>query len=170
MTFSHAAKILYPLSLRVARRRTYAPRTCEESAFLRTYYANHNSEIRNTPAPFRGEITIARYVSAGSTTDRDHARFARHHTGRRTSTCQSIIPSSRTIRFANRPCECLCGGGFVRPRSPACKTTPPSAITLKRFAPLVSTAMEMRPIRSILLDAEGLILTFVSQFESVGGR
>jgi hypothetical protein len=51
----------------------------EESAFLRTYYANHNSEIRTTPAPFRGGITTARHVSAGSATDQDHARLTRHY-------------------------------------------------------------------------------------------
>ena len=32
-----------------------------------------------TPAPFRGGMTIARHVSAGPATDRDHARFARHY-------------------------------------------------------------------------------------------
>src|SRR5438445_3983454 len=35
-----------------------------------------NSEIQIPPAPFRGGITIAPHVSAGSATDRDPARLA----------------------------------------------------------------------------------------------
>jgi len=50
--------------------------------FPSTCYPCIQPQLRNpntTPAPFRGGITIARHVTAGSATDRDPARFARHY-------------------------------------------------------------------------------------------
>jgi len=89
----------------------------EESAFLRTHYASRNSEIQIPPAPFRGGITIAPHVSAGSATDRDHARFARHHPRRiGLQPRQFDHPEQQDDPLREPSCECLCRGGrLVRP-------------------------------------------------------
>ena len=85
----------------------------------------HTSSRRRTgradsptaPAPFRGGIRIARHVSAGSATGRDHARSARHH-----PRCiglqprQFDHPEQQDDPLREPSCECLCRGGrLVRP-------------------------------------------------------
>ena len=69
------------------------------------------------PAPFRGGITIAPHVSAGSATDRDHARFARHHPRRiGLQPRQFDHPEQQDDPLREPSCECLCRGGrLVRP-------------------------------------------------------
>src|SRR6266852_6651412 len=48
--------------------------------FARQYHTTF--EAHHSPAPFRGAITTARHVSAGSATDQDHARLTRHYPSR----------------------------------------------------------------------------------------
>ncbi len=69
-----------------------------------------------TPAPIRGGMTIARHVSAGSATDRDHARFARHYPAASGGNLPITHPEQQDNPLREPSCECLCRGGRpVRP-------------------------------------------------------
>jgi len=123
-TFSRVVTVPFPLVIPsgFAEARRVEPRAKPRGRNLlfpvpAIHESSGNSEIQIPPAPFRGGITIAPHVSAGSATDRDHARFARHHPRRiGLQPRQFDHPEQQDDPLREPSCECLCRGGrLVRP-------------------------------------------------------